>query len=146
VERGPARLVVVDAIAVREEGESAGERVEVVPEGVGRAADVPAQAARTRAGEHDARLPAIAQDLRQTVRAPHGHEVHHAAAVEQDHVLAEQVRAHVRHVRLGEQPQEAELDVVAARESCLVADSRRPVRAAAELSDALDTMSESLAT
>jgi hypothetical protein len=104
-ERHPARLVVkvvVDAVAVGEEGEAAGERVKAVAVGVGRPADMPAQAARAGAGEHDARVPALAQDLREAVRAPHGDEVHHAAALDQDHVLAEQVRSDVRHVRLGE--------------------------------------------
>src|SRR6185437_2002670 len=64
-EHGPARLVVkvvVDAVAVGEESETAGERVEVVPVGVGGPADVPAEAAAlqpastTPASQHSRRI------------------------------------------------------------------------------------------
>lgn len=130
-EGGPAGLViqvVVNAVAVGKEGQPAGERIETVAVGVGWPADVPAQAARARAGEHGARLPALAQDLRQAVRAPDGDEVHHAAALDQDHVLVEQVRPDIGHARLGEQPQDAELDVVAIGEPCrVVVDGILPV-------------------
>ena len=130
-EGGPAGLViqvVVDAVAVGKEGQPAGERIETVAVGVGWPADVPAQAARAGAGEHGARLPALAQDLRQAVRAPDGDEVHHAAALDQDHVLVEQVGPDVGHARLGEQPQDAELDVVAIGEPCrVVVDGILPV-------------------
>jgi hypothetical protein len=42
---------------------------------------------------------------------PHGHQVHHAAALDQDEILAEQVRGHIRDARLGEQFQHAQLRV-----------------------------------
>jgi len=109
-----ARLVVevvVDAVAVREESESFGEGVEAVPVGVGRPADVPAEASSACAGEYGSRLPALAQDLWQVVGSPYRSEVHYAAALDQDHVLAAQVCPDVGNIRLGEQAQEAELDV-----------------------------------
>jgi hypothetical protein len=62
------------------------------------------------------------------VCAPDCDEVHHAAALDQDHVLAEQVRPDVGHVRLGEQAQEAELDVAARGEPAgVVVDGCRQV-------------------
>jgi len=42
------------------------------------------------------------------VRPPDRHEVHDAVALDEDHVLAEQVLADVRHRRLREQQQLAE--------------------------------------
>lgn len=41
--------------------------------------------------------------------APYREEVHHAATLNQDQVLAQQVSAYVGHARLGEQPQHTEL-------------------------------------
>src|ERR1035438_9748779 len=72
---------------------------------------MPAQAARARTRQHHTGLPALAKDLRKAVRAPHRHQVHDAAALDQDHVLAQQMSTHVRNARLGKQPQDAELDV-----------------------------------
>lgn len=115
--RRPARLVgevVVHAVAEREQGEAVEEGIESVTEGVGGAADVPAQASRAGPGQNHTGVPALAEDVRQPVCSPDGHEVHNAAAFDQDHLLTEQVRPDVRHVWLGEQQHRAELDIGAA--------------------------------
>lgn len=95
--------VVVDPVAERQEAQGVGDRVQGVAEGVGDPAQVPAQAARAGTAQDDARFPALPHDHVQPVRPPHREQVHHAAAGDPDHVLGQQVRPHVRHVRLGEQ-------------------------------------------
>src|SRR5205814_8944866 len=55
--------VVVHAVAVRQEPEPVGHGIEPVGGRVGRAAQVPADAAGTGAAEYHAGLPAFAQDL-----------------------------------------------------------------------------------
>ena len=55
--------------------------------------------------QHDAGLPAVAQDRVESVGPPDGEQVDQAAAVDPDHVVGEKVFAHVRHVRLVEQGQ-----------------------------------------
>ena len=55
----------------------------------------PAQRAGAEAAEDDARLPGLAQDLVDAVRAPDAEQAQEAAAADVDQVLGEQVRADV---------------------------------------------------
>src|SRR6185295_17629485 len=55
----------------------------------------PAHRARAQPGEHDARLPRLAQDHVQAVLAPDGEQVAHRAAADVDDVLGEDQRAQV---------------------------------------------------
>jgi hypothetical protein len=57
------------------------------------------------AAEHDAGLPGLVQDRRQTVRPPDRAQVGHAAALDPDDVLLQQMLADVRDVRHREQGQ-----------------------------------------
>ena len=106
-----AREIVVHAVTVRDQAEAAGERVETVAVRVGGTTQVPAQAAGAGPGQDHPRPPAAAQDRGEAMGPPHGHQVHHAAALDQDEVMAEQVRGHIGDARLGEQLQHAQLRV-----------------------------------
>jgi hypothetical protein len=50
-------------------------------------------------------------DAREPVRAPHRHEVYHAAAPYEQNVLAHQVGTNIGNARLSEQGQDAEVDL-----------------------------------
>ena len=108
------------AVTVRDQAEAAGERVETVAERVGGTAHMPAQAAGAGPGQDHPGPPAAAQDPGQAVGPPHGHQVHHAATLDQDEVLAEQMRGDIGDAWLGEQPQYAEPRVQAPGELVLV--------------------------
>jgi hypothetical protein len=97
--------VVVHRIRVRHERESVGERPQVRTEGVGRAADMPADRSRADAGEHDARLPRGAHRLVHAVQAPHREQPGDAAAEHPDDVLIEQMCGDVLDVRHREREQ-----------------------------------------
>ena len=51
------------------------------------------------------------------MRPPHRHQVHHAAAPDQQDVLRQQVRPDIGHAGLREQREHAEVDVLAAGEN-----------------------------
>jgi hypothetical protein len=117
---GLAREIVMHAVTVGQQRQAAGERVETVTERVGGPAPVPAQAAGAGPGQDHPGRPAAAQDPRQAVGPSHGHQVHHAAALDQDQVLAEQVRGDIGDAWLGEQAQHAQVRIRASSELVLV--------------------------
>ena len=95
VDRPAARLAVeVRAHAPREQAESVGEPVDASI-GVGDPALEPAQRPGRHAGHHHARLPGLAQDRVDAVRAPDREHVDGVPAADVDDVLGEQVGAHV---------------------------------------------------
>ena len=89
--------------------EAVGDRPQVGAEGVGGAADVPAQRAGRHPAEDDAGLPRLAEDLVEAVHPPDREQVGDAAAADPDDVLREQVRPHVGHRRHREQAEVADL-------------------------------------
>src|ERR1700733_7405871 len=74
---GLTREIFMHAVTVGDQPQPAGERAETITERVGGAAGVPAQAARAGPGQDHPGGPAAAQDPRQAVGPPHGHQVNH---------------------------------------------------------------------
>ncbi len=110
VEGAALRLgVVVRAEASRQHPEAVGVGAQPGAEGVRGPALEPADAAGRRAGQHDARVPGLAQDLVDPVHAPHRDHVGHRAAADEDDVLRQEEVLGVLDVRHREQRQVADL-------------------------------------
>jgi hypothetical protein len=107
--RGPPALfaIVVDAIGVREKSEAVGDRSQLDAKGIGGAANMPACRAGVDSRQHNAMLPGFAQNHVEAVHSPDGEQVGDGPATDPEDVLGEQMCAHIRQIRHGEELQVA---------------------------------------
>ncbi|GLX00263.1 hypothetical protein Misp02_43490 [Microtetraspora sp. NBRC 16547] len=103
--------VVVDSVAERKEAQSVVNGIEIVAEGVGDSAQVPAQAPRTLSGQHHPGFPALPQNLIDVMRAPHRQQVDHAPTGHEDHILGAQMSPDIGHIRPDEQLQMRQISI-----------------------------------
>jgi hypothetical protein len=103
----------VDAVGIREKAKAIGDWPQLDAKGIGGATNMPADRASADSRQHDAALPGLAQNLVEAVRSPDGEQIGDRPATNPEHILGEQMRAHITHIRHGKELQMARRHIFA---------------------------------